>query len=84
MTYIPDGKGYNGQQDIGPWDNLRAAERGFTAQELEYLRLWADMREDFQSGGMTREKELDAAISAKMGVEPGSLNPHYNIMTGVK
>lgn len=77
--YIPDGKGYSGSQDIGPWDMVMAAERGFTGQELEYLRLWADMRGSFQNDGMTDEEALDKAISAKMGVPPDSMKPFYNV-----
>lgn len=77
-VYIPDGKGYSGSQDLGPWDNLMAAPRGFTGQELEYLRLWADMRDSFQKDDRTDDAALDKAISERMGIAPGSLKPHYN------
>lgn len=77
-VYIPDRKGYSGSQDLGPWDNLMAAPRGFTGQELEYLRLWADMRGSFQKDDRTDDAALDKAISERMGIAPGSLKPHEN------
>lgn len=80
-TYIPDGKGYSGEQEIGPWDTLMATERGFTTQELEYMRNWADMRTQFMdANGKVNDAALDTAISEKMGIAAGSLTPHYNFM----
>lgn len=83
VTYIPDGKGFNGNQNSGQWPTVRAAERGFTDQELEYLRLWAEMRGEYQKEGMTDEDALDAAISEKLGVEPGTVEPYLNMLTTV-
>lgn len=84
VSYIPDKKGYNGKQNSGPWDNLMAVERGFTAQELHYLNLWAEMRSMFQKGGQTDEEALDAAISKKINVQPGSLHPFSNHLSKVE
>lgn len=83
-VYIPDGKGYDGKEAKGPWDMVMAAPRGFTKQELQYLRLWAEMRGSFQKGGQTDEEALDAAISKKMGVEPETLEPHLNYLQPVQ
>lgn len=77
-SFIPDGKGYNGEQKLGPWDMVRAAPRGFTAQELEYLRLWAEMRGQYQGKGGTDEEALDTAISKKMGLKPESMELYLN------
>ncbi len=78
-VYIPDQKGYDGRQNTGPWDMVRAAGRGFTDKELEYLRLWGEMRAGFQKDGRTDEDALDAAVSGKMGIKTGTLNPHLNM-----
>lgn len=59
-----------------------ATERGFTAQELEYLRNWADMRKQFMDANdKVDDAALDAAISKKMDIAAGSLTPHYNFMS---
>lgn len=79
-VYIPDGKGFDGKTAKPVWETLSAAPRGFTAQELEYLRLWAEMRGDFQKNGMTDEQALKAAISQRMGMTVESLNPHFNVL----
>lgn len=84
VSYIPDGKGYDGKQTKGPWDNLMAAERGFTAQELEYLRLWAEMRGQFQKGGETDEEALGKAIAKRMKIKPDTVQPHMNFMQAMK
>lgn len=79
-VYIPDSKGYNGEQKIGPWDTLRAARRGFTALELEYFRLWGTLLDNFtRSDGTLDEDSLTKAIYERMGIEPGSISPHGNI-----
>ena len=84
-VYIPDGKGYNGEQEIGPWDNLQVAKRGFTQEERIYLKNWADMRGNFMdSNGDVIDEALDVAISKKMGIEAGSLEPHMNIPWNVE
>lgn len=84
-SYIPDGKGYNGEQEIGPWDKVMATTRGFTNQELEYLRNWADMRTLFMNvNEQVNDEALDAAISKKMGVAAESLTPHYNFLSKVE
>ena len=78
VTYIPDGMGINGKTRDKRW-TFSAAPRGFTKPELQYLKLWAEMRDNYQTGGTTDEEKLEAAIAKKMGIKPGSLNPHLNI-----
>lgn len=79
VVYIPDGKGFDGSSsDPGPWETLRAARRGFTKDELAYLKLWSQLYKDYQSATGLLEKELDAAISSQMGVMPGTIVPFAN------
>lgn len=85
VVYIPDGKGFDGaSSDSGPWETRRAAQRGFTKSELEYLRLWSERYTDYQSATGLREKELDASISQDMGIAPGSLAPFANILKPIE
>lgn len=79
VVYIPDGKGFDGdRQGMSEWETLLAAKRGFTGQELEYIGLWAALYKDFQGRSGLREAELDAAVSEKLGIAPGSLKPFDN------
>ena len=82
-VFIPDSKGYSGKQNLGPWDNLMAAERLLTKQELEYLRLWDELRGSYMVDDMLTidgEIALDEEISKRMGVKPDSLKPFHNVM----
>jgi len=82
--YIPDGKGISGSQPGSQWESVMASERGFTAQELEYLRLWGELRGSYQKDGVTDDKALSTAIHKKMGLEPDTLKPHFNVMQKVE
>lgn len=67
------------------WRDLSAAPRGFSDQELEYLRLWAELRGCFQTAdGLTDEPRLKAAIAKRMGIKAGSLTPHLNLREPVQ
>lgn len=67
------------------WRDLSAAPRGFSDQELEYLRLWAELRGRFQTAdGLTDEPRLKAAIARRMGIKDGSLTPHLNLREPVQ
>ena len=91
-VYIPDGKGFDGTvPDVKgvaaaetEWETLRVAKRGFTPKELEYMKLRAEMYKDYQSSTGIQDKELDAAISKKLGVPAGSLKPESNALKSVK
>lgn len=82
-TFIPDEKGYDGKEPKGPWDAPLAAKRGYTEQELKYLRLWAELLENYQKGNSTDEKALAAEIEKKMEIIPGSVDPHSNALREV-
>lgn len=84
VVYVADGLGMTGKTPGKIWEFLDAAPRGFTAQELQYLRLWAEMRGKYQSGGTTNEEKLEAAIAKKIGIKPGSLKPHMNLRSPLK
>lgn len=78
-VYIPDGKGFDGNGSDEPaWESALAAKRGFLPEELQYLSLWAEQYMDYQGPSGTKEVELDAAISAIMGIPAGSLRPFAN------
>lgn len=79
VVYVPDGLGMTGKTPGKIWEFLDAAPRGFTQQELKYLQLWSEMRDQFknQTGDVDSEK-LKAAIAKKMKIKPGSLTPHLN------
>ena len=79
-VYIPDSKGYTGNQSIGPWDRRMTAQRGYTALEKDYLRLWAELRDQFQNNGTTDDVALDAEVSRCLMVEPGSVIPQANFV----
>lgn len=84
-VYIPDGKGIDGKTSGPVWQTLDAAPRGFSPQELQYLRLWAELRGQFQTpDGLTDEPRLKAAIARRMGIEDGSLKPHLNLREPVQ
>lgn len=84
-VYIPDGKGIDGKTPGPVWQTLDAAPRGFSPQELQYLRLWAELRGQFQTpDGLTDEPRLKAAITSRMGIEDGSLKPHLNLREPVQ
>lgn len=79
VIYIPDGKGYDGTSEAASaWETFRAAKRGFTAQELEYMRLWSELFRQYQSPSGLRTQDLDAAISEQLGIPSGSLQPFAN------
>ncbi|MDL2279829.1 DUF4875 domain-containing protein [Desulfovibrio sp. OttesenSCG-928-G11] len=79
VVYIPDGKGFDGDLERQPqWETLRAAKRGFSDAELEYLLLWQELRKDFQGRSGLQLKELDVAVSEKLGLAPGTLTPFEN------
>ena len=64
---------------------LDAAPRGFTAKELEYLRLWAELRSSYQtSDGLTDDARLRAAIAKRMGIKEGSLRPQLYVRQPVQ
>lgn len=80
-VYIPDGKGYDGDSSAADqWESINAAPRGFSQEELTYMALWAELHRGYQSAVGVREKELDAAVSARMDVPAGSLTPFTNKM----
>lgn len=88
VTYIPDQKGYNGQQKTEIWDNPMACERGFTADELTYLQLWGQLRSKYidQTTGSVppqNEEQLIAEIEQTMGKKLDS-DPMLNIMRQVE
>lgn len=78
VVYIFDGKGFDGLSDSGQWETLRAARRGFTQAELEYLKAHAELYNEFHSAMGLREKELDEAVSERLGIRPGSMRPFEN------
>ena len=84
VVYIPDGKGFDGTGDSGQWETLRAAQRGFTQQELAYLNAYGELYNDFHSATGLMEKELDAAASARAEVAPGSMRPFDNKLETVQ
>lgn len=84
-VHIPDGKGIDGKTPGPVWQMLDAAPRGFSPQELQYLRLWAELRGQFQTpDGLTDEPRLKAAIARRMGIKDGSLKPHLNLREPVQ
>ncbi|MDL2216488.1 DUF4875 domain-containing protein, partial [Desulfovibrio sp. OttesenSCG-928-M14] len=84
VVYIPDGKGFDGLDEGQPqWESLRAAERGFTQAELEYLKLWGELYQQYQGRSGLQAEELDAAISAKLELAPGTLKPFDNKLQDV-
>lgn len=88
VTYIPDQKGYDGQQKTEIWDNPMACERGFTADELTYLQLWGQLRSKYidQTTGSVppqNEEQLITEIEQTMGKKLDS-DPMLNIMWQVK
>ena len=85
VVYVPDGLGMDGKTPGKVWESLDAAPRGFTKQELQYLRLGAEMRAQFKDkNDELDENKLKAAIAKKMGIKPGSLQPHMNMREPVK
>lgn len=88
VTYIPDQKGYDGQQKTEIWDNPMACERGFTADELTYLQLWGQLRSKYidQATGSVppqNEEQLITEIEQTMGKKLNS-DPMLNIMRQVE
>lgn len=84
-VYIPDGKGVDGKSPGPVWQMLDAAPRGFTAKELEYLRLWAELRSSYQTpDGLTDDARLRAAIAKRMGIKEGSLRPQLYVRQPVQ
>ena len=83
VVYIPDGKGFDGDSSISPWETLRVAKRGFSASEQQYLQLWAKYYRQYQASSGLREKDLDAAISKELGIAPGSMRPFDNTLEAV-
>ena len=84
VVYIPDGKGFDGaSKATSPWETVRVAKRGFSESELKYLQLWAKNYRNYQSSSGVREKALDAAVSAEMGVAPGTVKPFANTLEDV-
>lgn len=83
VVYIPDGKGFDGTENSGQWETLRAAGRGFTREELAYLKAYGDLYNDFHSATGLMAKELDAAASERAEVAPGSMHPFDNKLEAV-
>lgn len=78
-VFIPDGRSFDGKSPSSVWPTLEAAPRGFTAKELEYLRLRAGLRSRYQTpDGLTDEASLQAAITRHMGIRRDSLGPPRN------
>lgn len=88
IVYIPDGKGYDGKQEIGIWDNAMACERGFTADELTYLQLWGQLHTKYTAPAtgvvpLEQSEKFDTEIEQTMGKKLDT-DPMLNIMWGVK
>lgn len=84
-VYIPDGKGFDGQgENLPQWETLRAAKRGFTQAELEYLTLWAELFPAYQNRSGLDAETLDAAISERLALAPGTLKPFDNTLVDVE
>lgn len=88
IVYIPDGKGYDGQEDADIWDNAMACERGFTADELTYLQLWGKLRTKYldpttDTIPLDKEEALNAEIVKTMGKELET-DPMLNVMWAVE
>ncbi len=83
-VYVADGKGYDGVEQTGQWETLRAAGRGFTQAELAYLKTYAELYNHFHSATGLKEKELDAAVSKRLEIAPGSLRPFENRLEAVR
>lgn len=79
-TYIPDGKGYSGDEDLGPWENVMAVKRGFTDQEIRFINLRAQLRAKRQDDANLTEEALNAETELAMDIAPGTLNPDSNEM----
>lgn len=79
VRYIPDCRGDHGKEIQSPWYMPRAVKHGFTEKEMEYSKLWNEMKPFFTSAGRLDEKALEIAISRKLSTRPGSLNPDANI-----
>lgn len=78
-VFIPDGRSFDGKSPSSVWPTLEAAPRGFTAKELEYLRLRAGLRSRYQTpDGLTDEASLQTAIARHMGIKKDSLRPPRN------
>lgn len=88
VTYAPDGKGYSGQDTTPKFFDARACKRGFTQDELTYLRLWSELRQKYldpRTDGVALDKEeiLEAEIEQKMGKKLPS-DPIFNIPENVE
>lgn len=84
ITYIPDGKGFDGKNNTDIWVNANACEKGFTTDELTYLQLWGKLRTKYtdpKSGTVPPQNEegLEKEIEQTMGKKLES-DPMLNIM----
>ena len=89
-VYIADGMGGDGKTTSAVWttgdlyekDNaVAAAVRGFSDAELEYLRLYRSLYDQYATNGVLGpdgETRINTAIAQKMGIELGSLKPFLN------
>ena len=85
VVYVADGLGMTGKTPGKIWEFLDAAPRGFTKQELKYLQLWAEMRENYMDkNGFLQSDKLKAAVAKKMKIKPDDINPHVIIREHVK
>lgn len=94
--YIADGMGGDGKTASATWtggglygkDNVvEAVPRGFSVAELEYLRLYRSLYDQYATNGILSEDgetRIGAAIAEKMGIEQGSIKPFWNTRQPVK
>ncbi len=81
VSYIPDQKGPGGQErGLHPFKDTMAVPRGFTAKELEYLRLREAMYDQYIDLDGGRGDKLREAVLEKMGAGD-DLNPGNNFVT---
>ena len=85
VVYVADGLGMTGKTPGKIWEFLDAAPRGFTKQELKYLQLWAEMRENYMDkNGFLQSDKLKVAVAKKMKIKPDDINPHVIIREPVR
>ena len=80
--YAPDGRGVSGSQDW-TWQMVSAAENGLSEQELHIQRLWGELRDSFQKGGVTDEPALKAAIGKRLGLPAGQIAMPFRMLEDV-
>lgn len=77
-TYIPDAKGYDGESEFGPWENVMAVQRGFTAREIDFLARQFALRVQAQADAVLDEDAVRAEVERAMGLAPDTVNPDSN------